>query len=55
MLDLNSLERADGVDDAPDVLLVTRKHGDVAHLLPPLDPNEVDRAEEAARVADRGS
>ena len=33
--------------------LVGREHGHVAHLLPLLDADEVDRAEQPARIADR--
>ena len=43
----------DGRGDRVHVLRVVGEHGDVADLRAALDPHEVDRAEQAARVADR--
>jgi hypothetical protein len=54
VLDLDSFERADGVDDVRDLRLVGSEHGDVADLLASLDAHEVDRAEQAAGGSDRG-
>jgi len=53
LLDVDSVQRADGLDDSLDVCLVVREHGDVADLHAALDPDEVDRAEQAACLADR--
>ena len=55
VLDLDPGERAHRLDDACDVRVVGGEHGHVADLLAVLDPDEVDRAEQAARVADRAS
>jgi hypothetical protein len=51
-LDLHALERADGLDDRVQMRFAGGLDGDVAHLLALLDPDEVDRPEEATRVAD---
>ncbi len=53
MLDLDAVHRADCVDDAREVLGVRREDRDVAHLFRVLDPDEVDRVQEAALFGDR--
>ena len=53
VLDLDPVSRADRLDDPLDVRLVVGEHGDVAHLLAALDPDQVDRAEQPAGLADR--
>lgn len=55
--DVDDLDPVDGMDsreDRVEVLLVVREDGDVADLRRSVDPNEIDRAEQAARLADRG-
>jgi hypothetical protein len=52
--DLDPLDGGDRGDDRVEVLLVVGEDVDVANLRRSLDPDEVDRAEQAARVADRG-
>ena len=52
--DLHSVHRMNSFDDRVEVLLVVGEHGDVADLRRPLDADEVDRAEEAAGLADGG-
>jgi hypothetical protein len=51
---VHALHRADGGDDRVEVLLVVGEDVDVADLRRPLDANEIDRAEQAAGLADRG-
>ena len=51
--DLDPVELVHGLGDAPHVLGVVREHRDVADLRPALGTNEVDRAEQAAGLADR--
>ena len=53
VLDLDAVDRAHGVDDPVECVGVGREDRHVAHLVAVLDAHEVDRAEEAARVADR--
>ena len=51
--DLDAVDRTDGVDDRLEVLLVVGEDVDVADLRRSFDADEVDRAEQAARLADR--
>ena len=53
VLDLDAGERADGVEDRLEVRRIGCEDGDVADLRAALDADEVDRVEQAARVADR--
>ena len=53
VLDLDAVERANGVGDPPEVIGVRRLHGDVADLPTWLDADDVDRPEQAAGVSDR--
>ena len=40
------------ISDARDVRLVSGEDRDVAHLVPTLDADEIDRAQQRARIAD---
>ena len=53
VLDLDSIHLPYGFEDPLDVRGVSREERHVAHLVPAPDSHEVDRAEEAACVADR--
>jgi hypothetical protein len=53
VLDLDAAQGVHGGDDAVDVVCARGVDGDIADFLTLLDPDEVDRAEAAARVADR--
>ena len=53
LLDFDAVLRAHRLRDAGDVLLVDREDRHVADLLAVLEPDEVDRVEEPARLADR--
>ena len=53
LIDLDARHLVHGVGDRVHVRGVVREHGDVADLRPALDPDEVDRAERAAGLADR--
>ncbi len=53
VLDLDAVERANGVGDPPEVVGVRRFDRDVADLPTGLDTDDVDRPEQAAGVADR--
>jgi hypothetical protein len=53
VLDLDPVEGAHRLDDAGEVRFIVGEHGDVADLLAALDPDEVDRAEQAAGFGDR--
>ena len=53
VLDLDPVQMRDGFEDPLHVRAVRGEEGDVADLVPAPDPHEVDRAEQAACVADR--
>jgi hypothetical protein len=50
---LDAVDRPDGGDDLVKMLLVVSQDVDIADLRRTLDPDEVDRAEQAAGLADR--
>jgi hypothetical protein len=52
--DLDSLDRANGRDDCVKVRLVVGEDVDVANFRRTLDPDEIDRAEQSAGLADCG-
>jgi hypothetical protein len=52
---LDAVDGPDGGDDRVEMPLVVGEYVDVADLRRPLDANEVDSAEQASCLADRGS
>ena len=50
----HALDRPHCCDDVVEMRGVGCEHGNIAYLRPPLDANQVDRAEGGARLADSG-